>query len=120
MIAAPLAGHHLKVAAREGCGGTPAAKMDKRGEILLLLRACRHIGDAGENRRDIASQIHGRELNGMARDRADSEAGEPAAGICDRILPDTEPRGLGVGRIGHLEEADGAGGRLVNRERIQA
>ena len=27
---------------------------------------------------------------------------------------------LGVGRIGHLEEADGAGGGLVNRERIQA
>src|SRR6185369_7044762 len=56
MIAAPLAGPHLKVAARESCGGTPAAKMDKRGEILLLLPARRHIGNAGENRRDIAGQ----------------------------------------------------------------
>src|SRR4051794_9167478 len=47
MIAAPLAGHHLKVAAREGCGGAPPAKMGKRGEILLLLPACRAIGGAG-------------------------------------------------------------------------
>ena len=72
MIAAAFVGHHLKLAAREGCGGTPAAKMDEGGEILLLLRACRHIARAGENRRDIAVQIHGCELDGMARDRADS------------------------------------------------
>ena len=44
---------------------------------------------------------------------------EPAAGIRDRMLPDTEPRGLGVGAIGHLEQADGAGGGLVDRERIE-
>jgi hypothetical protein len=33
---------------------------------------------AGKNRRDIAVQVHGLELDGMARDRA-RERGEPAA-----------------------------------------
>jgi hypothetical protein len=43
MIAAALAGHHLKTTEHEGCGKTCAAKMDECGEILLLLRACRCV-----------------------------------------------------------------------------
>ena len=120
VIAAALAGHHLKITACECCSGTGAAEVDEGSEILFLLRACRHFRCAGENRRDIAVQIHGSQLDGMAGDRADIEAGEPAAGIHDRIPSDTEPRGLGVGRIGHLVEANGAGGGLVDSERIHA
>ena len=33
VIAAALAGHHLKAAVREGRGGTCAAEMDEGGEI---------------------------------------------------------------------------------------
>jgi len=43
VIAAPLAGHHLKITACECCGGTGAAEMDEGSEILFLLRACRHV-----------------------------------------------------------------------------
>src|ERR1700720_4189755 len=70
MIAAALAGHHLKTTVHEGRGGTCAAEMDECGEILLLLRACRCVWRAGKNCRDIVVQVHGRELDGMARDRA--------------------------------------------------
>src|SRR5262245_51499884 len=53
VIAAALAGRHLKVAAREGGGRTCAAEMDEGGEILLLLRAWLGVGRAGEHRRDL-------------------------------------------------------------------
>jgi len=56
VIAAPLAGHHLKITACECCGGTGAAEMDEGSEILFLRRACRHFRCAGENRRDNAVQ----------------------------------------------------------------
>jgi hypothetical protein len=78
VIAAALAGHHLKTAVHEGQGRTCPAEMDECGEILFLLRACRCVWRAGKNRRDIVVQVHGPELNGMARDRAGIEAGEPA------------------------------------------
>src|SRR5260370_1349497 len=41
MIAAALAGLHLKPTVHEGRGGTCAAEMDECGELLLLLRAWR-------------------------------------------------------------------------------
>ncbi len=75
MIAAALAIHHLKLAARESRGGTRPAEMDEGGEILLLLRARLYITGAGENIGDIAVEIHGRKLDGMARHRADGEEG---------------------------------------------
>src|SRR6266571_2774094 len=59
VIAAALAGHHLKTTVHEGQGGTCAAEMDECGEILLLLRAWRCVRRAGKNRRDIAVQVHG-------------------------------------------------------------
>jgi len=120
VIAATHVGDHLKLAACKSCGGTRAAEMDERRKILLLLRRCRHIAGAGENISDIAVQIHGRELDGMARDHAGIEAGIPAAGIGDRVVPDAESCSLGVGAVQHLVEADRAGGGLVNRERIEA
>lgn len=120
VIAAALAGDHLKVTACVGQGGTCAAEMDQRGEILFLLRACLHIARKRKNRSHVAVQIHRCQLDGVARDRADIEAGEPAAAIRDRVAADTEPDSLGVGRIGHLVEADGAGGGLVKREGIEA
>src|SRR5258708_38918903 len=81
MIAAALAGHHLKTTVHKGRGGTCAAEMDECGEILLLLRACRCGWRAGKNRRDIVVQVHGRELNGMARARAGLKARETALGF---------------------------------------
>ena len=69
MIAAALAGHHLKTTVHESRGGTCAAEMDECGEILLLLRACRCVWRAGKNCRDIVVEVYGRELDGMARDR---------------------------------------------------
>ena len=47
VIAAALAGHHLKMTARESGGGAGAAEMDEGGEILLLLRVDRHIACSG-------------------------------------------------------------------------
>src|SRR4030081_4095869 len=89
MIAAALAGHHLKTTVHEGRGGTCAAEMDECGEILLLLRACRCAWRVGKNCRDIVVQVHGRELDGMARDCAGIEASEPAVGIHDSVPSDT-------------------------------
>jgi hypothetical protein len=88
MIAAALAGHHLKSTVHEGRGGTCAAEMDECSEILLLLRACRCVWRAGKNCRDILVQIDSRELDGMARDRAGIEASEPAVGIYDSVPSD--------------------------------
>lgn len=119
MIATALAGHHLKMTAREGRGGTRAAEMNEGGEILPLARAWLYIADAGENLSDMAVQIHGRQLDGMARDRADIKTGEAAAAIHDGMIPDAESRGLAESSIGHLKEADGAGGGLVDCERIE-
>src|SRR5260221_7072098 len=110
MIAAALAGHHLKTTVHEGRGGTCAAEMDECGEILLLLRACRCVWRAGKNCRDIVVQIHGRELDGMARDRAGIEASEPAVGIYDSVPSDTVACRLGVSCIGHLVHAHSAPG----------
>src|SRR6202790_3917522 len=85
VIAAALAGHHLKTTVHEGRGGTCAAEMDECGEILLLLRAWRGVRRAGKNCRDIVVQVHGRELDGMARERAGIEASEPAGGINESL-----------------------------------
>ena len=71
MIAAALAHHHLEATAHESPGGPFAAEMDKRGEILLLLRARRHVRCVNENRRDTAIHVHRRELDGVAWHRAD-------------------------------------------------
>jgi hypothetical protein len=98
MIAAALAGHHLKTTVHEGQGGTCAAEMDECGEILLLLRRC--VRRAGKNRHDIVVQLHGRELD--TRDRAGIEASQPAVGIDDSVPSDTVACRLGVSCIGHL------------------
>jgi hypothetical protein len=66
MIAAALARHHLEATAHEGPVGSSAAEMDERGEILLLLRARRHVRCVNENRRDAAVHVHRRELDGVA------------------------------------------------------
>src|SRR6185312_1756878 len=93
--------------------------MDEGGKILLLLWARPHIARAGENGRYVTVEIHGRELDGMARDHANGEERRPAA-VHDRMVPDTEARSLGGGSIDHLGEADGAGGGPVDREGIEA
>src|SRR4030081_2192395 len=102
MIAAALAGHHLKTTVHEGRGGTCAAEMDECGEILLLLRACRCVWRAGKNCRDIVVQVHGRELDGMARERAGIEASEPRGGIYGRGSSDSVAWRLGARSICHL------------------
>src|SRR4051794_36385053 len=102
MIAAALAGHHLETSVHEGRGGTRAAEMDECGQILLLLRACRCLWRAGKNCCGVAVEVHGRELDRMARDRADIETSEPAVGINDGVRSDTVARRLSVSCIGHL------------------
>src|ERR1700727_3495 len=119
VIAAALAGHHLKMAACEGGRRTRAAEMDKGREILLLAGSGLRLAGAGENVCDMAVQIDRRELDRMARDRADIKAREAAAIVHDRMVPDAGPRGLGVSAIGHLKQTDRARRRLVERERIE-
>ena len=84
MIAAALARDHPKVTARESRRRSRAAEMDEGGQILFCC-GCLHITRARENPCDIAVEIHRRQFDGMARDRADMQAGEPAAGIGDRL-----------------------------------
>src|SRR3954453_15467398 len=101
VIAAALAGRHLKAAVGEGQRGAGAAEMDECGEILLLLRVWRRVARASENRGDIAVQVDRRELDGMARDRAGIETVEPAV-IHDSVLADavaSRPRGSPVGHL---------------------
>ena len=53
VIAAALARHDLEAMAHEDRGAACATKVDECGEILLLLRACRWGGRAGEDRREV-------------------------------------------------------------------
>src|SRR5579871_375880 len=108
MIAAALAGQHFEVAPCKGRRGACAAEMDEGGEILLLLGAWLRIAGAGENLSDIAVEIDRCELDRMARERADIEIESAAAVIRDRMIPDAELCGLGIGAIDHLEQSDGA------------
>jgi hypothetical protein len=107
VIAAAFTGYHLEIATRESRGGAWAAEMDEGGYILFLLRVCGHCR-AGENRGHIAVQIHRSQLDGVARDCANVGT-EPATRIRDGVRSDAKAGGFGVGRIGQLEEADGAG-----------
>src|SRR5580698_3011146 len=119
VIAAALAGHHLKMAACEGGRRTRAAEMDEGREILLLAGSGLRLAGAGENVCDMAVQIDRRELDRMARDRADIEARETAAILHHRMIPDAGLCCLGVGTVGHLKQTDGARRRLVDCERIE-
>ena len=92
--------------------------MDECGDILLLLRAWRCVWRAGKNCRDIVVQIDGREIDGMARNRAGIEASEPALGIYDSVPSDTVACRFGVSCVGHLIHAHSARGGLVHREGI--
>src|SRR3984885_12715197 len=119
MIAAALAGHHLKMT---GCGGgrrTRAAEMDEGREILLLAGGGLLVARSGENLSDMTVQIDGRELDRMARDRPEIETAKAASIIHHRMIADTGPRGLGVSAIGHLKQTDGARRRLIDRERVE-
>jgi hypothetical protein len=71
MIPASLAGGHLKMATSVSGGRTSATEMDKGGEILLLLRIDGHGARSSDDGGDIAVQIYGCKLGGMARKRAD-------------------------------------------------
>jgi len=119
MIPAPLAGHHLKATACVSGGGTSAAEMDKGGKILRLLRVRDKTARPGEDGSHIAVEVYRCQLNGMTRDCANIGS-EAAARILDSLRSDAEPRNLGIGRIGHLEEANSAGCGPVDRERIEA
>src|SRR3984885_13295917 len=119
MIAAALAGHHLKMTPCERSRRPRAAEMDEGREILLLAGSGLRLAGAGEHVSDMAVQIDRRELDRMARERADVEARKAAAVLHHRMVPDAGARGLGVGAIGHLQETDGARRRLVDRERVK-
>src|SRR5262245_29969533 len=110
MIAAALAHQRTKAAAHEIFRRTGAAQMDQGGEVLLLLRCRRDAGQAGEHWRDTAVQVDRRKLDGVARQDANIEAGEPAAVLDDRVLADAIAPRLGESRIGHLVHADRARG----------
>src|SRR5579871_6521088 len=56
----------------------------------------------------------------MARERANGDGAPPAAVIGHRMIPDTEARSLSGCSIDHLGEADGARGRRIDRQRIEA
>ena len=71
MVSASFAGNHLKVTASISCGGPSATEMDKGSEILLLLRIDRQVAGSSEDGGDIAVQIYGCKLGGMAWKRAD-------------------------------------------------
>jgi hypothetical protein len=69
----------------------------------------------GEKASDVAIQVYCREFDGVAWHRAGIEAVEPAIGVDDGVPADAITGGLGVSRVGHLIEADGARGGLVHR-----
>ena len=73
VIAAAFICHHLKMAARERRGGARAAEMDEGREILLLASRGLHLACASEHIGDMAVQIDGRELDGVARDRGNRD-----------------------------------------------
>jgi hypothetical protein len=119
VIAAALAGHRPKTAAHKSPGGPGAAQMDEGGEILFLLRARDRARRGGEHAGHLAIEIDRRKRDGVAGQRPGVEALEPAIGH-DDMPADAGARGLGKGRVGHLEQADGARGGPVPCGRIPA
>src|SRR5262249_11135404 len=115
MIAAALAGGEVEAAARESLRRAGAAEMDESGEILQLpsgrLRARLLRQDGG----DAAVEIDGGQLDGVARQQAAVEAGEPTV-VGDGVIPDAGAARLDECRVGHLVHADRARGRRIDGE----
>jgi hypothetical protein len=63
--------------------------------VAQIRRAIPPYAREDENISHIVVKIHRCTFDGIARDPTEIEAGEPAVAIRDRIVPDTEQRGLG-------------------------
>src|SRR6266478_1229586 len=105
-------------AARKGLGRGCTAKMNDRGELLLLLLVGGPVWSACENRRNLAVQKRRCKLDSVARHDASIKPIEPAAVLHDSVLADAISSCFGEGCVGHLVHADGARGGLIDRERI--
>src|SRR5690242_4198503 len=70
MVSASFASLHPEVTACVSGGGTSAAQVDEGGEILLLLWSGHHTRTR-EDGGQIAVQVYGGKLGGVARKRAD-------------------------------------------------
>src|SRR5258705_1486496 len=104
----------MEAAARKGLGRGCTAKMNDRGELLLLLLVGGPVWSACENRRNLAVQKHRCELDSVARHDASIKPIEPAAVLHDSVVADAISSCFGEGCIGHLVHADGARGGVVN------
>src|ERR1700757_22502 len=108
----------MEAAARKGLGRGCTAKMNDRGELVLLLLVGGPVWSACENRRNLAVQKHRCELDSVARHDASIKPIEPAAFLHDSVVADAISSCFGEGCVGHLVHADGARGGLIDRERI--
>src|SRR6266481_7091656 len=78
----------MEAAARKGLGRGCTAKMNDRGELLLLLLVGGPVWSACENRRNLAVQKHRCELDSVARHDASIKPIEPAAVLHDSVVAD--------------------------------
>src|SRR5882672_2916648 len=108
----------MEAAARKGLGRGCTAKMNDRGELLLLLLVGGPVWSACKQRRNLAVQKHRCELDSVARHDASIKRIEPAAVLHDSVVADAISSCFGEGCVGHLVHADGARGGLIDRERI--
>src|ERR1700730_3951705 len=98
----------MEAAARKGLGRGCTAKMNDRGELLLLLLVGGPVWSACENRRKLAVQKHRCELNRLTRPETWITPTEPAARLHDSVVADAMLSSFGEGCVGHLVHADGA------------
>src|SRR5882762_2693902 len=91
----------MEAAARKGLGRGCTAKMNDRGELLLLLLVGGPVWSACENRRNLAVQKHHCKLDSVARHDASIKPIEPAAVLHDSVVADAISSCFGEGCIGH-------------------
>lgn len=120
MVTAALVGDETKVPLRIVTTRPSAAKMDDRGQILLLLERCRPLSDRF---RYVTVEERGGQLDRMARNDPGVEAVEPTGVevvprpvFDDDMVMDTIALSFLKRAVGDLKHADCRRGRLVPLE----
>src|ERR1700751_1484672 len=106
----------MEAAARKGLGRGCTAKMNDRGELLLLRLVGGPVWSACENRRNLAVQKHRCELDSVARHDASIKPIEPAAVLHDSVGAATTAS-RSPGHVGTCRATAAALRRLCRRDR---
>src|SRR5262245_49115662 len=88
VVTAALARRQVEAAPGERLRRAGTTQMNDGREVLLLLRRRLGVGGPGKDRRHVAVQVHGGELDGVARQHARVETVEPAAVLDDGVATD--------------------------------